>query len=247
MMEHPLTQDEYKFDPETSFADANSYFIKLDKRWKLDELSDFSKNYEQSYYAAFAIEALRKESSLGLDTQRRLLTQMSRYPWRGGFSTVHFYYGVKRIVGKKRQPEIKRIKYASPGFIELSAIQEIALGLGIIVSSACGSITLINSTYNRIYKGLREREMNEISVERSRIELAKEQREFLLQSIDDMGQHLNLADQSKLIDASGNEFRALKILLSMYRRIRIVSRYQEDAKVFLPKEASENKDDPKGS
>lgn len=235
-----MANDDYRFDPQTQFSTPESYFIKLDKRWKLDELSDFSKNYEQSYYAAFALEALRTDSSLGFDTQGRLLSQMARHPWKGGFSTVHFYYGVKRIVGRNRQPEIKSIKYSSPGFIELSAIQDVALNLGIIVASVCGSITAINATYNRIYKGLRERQLNEISVEKARLELAQEHRMFLLQSIDEMGAHLSLDDQAKLIEASGNEFRALKILLSMYRRVRIVSRYQDDRKVLLPQKTSEN-------
>jgi len=235
-----LAENDYRFDPKTRFSDSESYFIQLDKRWKLDELSNFSKNYEQSYYAVFALEALRADSSLGFDTQERLLSQMSLYPWKGGYSTVHFYYGVKRIVGRKRQPEIQKIKYSSPGFIELSAIQDIALNLGIIVASVCGSIKLINSTYNGIYKGLRERELNEVSVEKARLELTKEKREFLLQSIDEVGQQLNLGDQEKLIEASGNEFRALKILLSMYRRVRIVAQFQEDNKVFLPKHPSEN-------
>lgn len=235
-----MSETDYRFDPKSSFSDLDSYFIKLDRRWKLDELSDFSKNYEQSYYAAFALEALRENSSLHPDTRQRLLSQMSRYPWKGGYSTVHFFYGVKRIVGKKRQPAIKSIKYASPGFIELNAIQEIALSLGTVITSICGYITIINGTYNRIYKGLRERQLNEISVERSQLELAKDHREFLLQSIDDMGQHLGLHEQSKLIEASGNEFRALKILLSMYRRLRIVARYQEDQKINLPKNSSEN-------
>jgi len=241
-----MAEEHYSFDPKTVFSEPESYFIKLDRRWKLDELSDFSKNFEQSYYAAFALEALQKDGSLGYDTQGRLLSQMARYPWKGGFSTIHFYYGVKRIVGRKRQPEIRRIKYSSPGFIELSSIQEIAFNLGAVVASVCGSITLINGTYNRIYKGLRERQLNEISVEKAHLELAKEQREFLVQSIEEMGKHLSLDDQARLIEASGNEFRALKILLSMYRRIRIISRYQDDRKVLLPKQSSENMSDTDG-
>jgi hypothetical protein len=235
-----LAEGDYKFDPQTQFSNPDSYFIKLDKRWRLDELSEFSKNYEQSYYAAFALVALRTDSSLGPDTQGRLLSQMARYPWKGGVSTVHFYYGVKRIVGRKRQPEIRKIKYSSPGFIELSTIQDVALSLGAILASICGSVTMINGTYNRIYKGLRERELNEISVEKARLDLVQEHRDFLRHSIDDMGQHLGLDDQERLIEASGNEFRALKILLSMYRRIRILARFQDDRKVLLPKQKSEN-------
>ena len=169
---------------------------------------------------------------------------MARYPWKGGYSTIHFYFGVKRILGKRRQPEIQKIKYASPGFIELNLIQDIALNLGLVVASACGTITSINATYNRIYKGLRERQLNEISVEKARLELAEEQRRFLLTSIDEMGRHLSLDDQAKLIEASGNEFRALKILLSMFRRIRVLAKYQEQNKVLLPKQASENTNEP---
>lgn len=99
---------------------------------------------------------------------------------------------------------------------------------------------MINATYNRIYKGLRERELNEISVERSRLDLVKEHHDFLRKSIDDMGRQLGLDDQEMLIEVAENEFRALKILLSMYRRIRIVARFQDDRKVLLPKQQSEN-------
>ena len=229
-----MSDSDYKYDSHASFLKMDPYYISLDKRWKLDELSDFSKNYEQSYYAAFALEALSSKSKLPADIKSRILIQMSRYPWKGGYSTVQFYFGVKRIVGRRRQPEIQRIQYASPGFIELSAIQDIALNLGAIVGSVCGSITVINATYNRIYKGLRERQLNEIAVERSQLELGREQREFLLESIGEMGQHLNLDEQAELIRASGNEFRALKILLSMYRRVRAVTHYQEEQKIHLP-------------
>ncbi len=235
-----MQDQDYRFDPSASFTDIGSYFVKLDKRWKLDELSEFSKNFEQSYYAALALEAVKADSSLNQDTQTRLISQMSRYPWKGGYSTVHFYFGVKRIVGKRRQPEIQRIQYASPGFIELSAMVEVAANLGLIIGSLCGSITVVNATYNRIYKGLRERQLNELKVEKATLDLAKEHREFLLQSIDEIGQAMNLDDSARLVTAAGNEFRALKILLSMYRRMRIVAGYQEERKVFLPRDSDEN-------
>lgn len=236
-----MADEDYRFDPRAGFSDIDSYFVKLVKRWKLDELGDFSKNYEQSFYAALALEAVKAKSNLHLDTQSRLLSQMARYPWKGGYSTVHFYVGVKRIVGRKRQPEIQKIQYASPGFIELSAMVEIAKNLGLIVGSLSGCVAAVNVTYNNIYKGLRQRQLNEITVEKARLELAKDQRDFLLQSIDEIGQPLNLDDRARLVEAAGNEIRALKILLSMYRRIRIVSKYQEEGKIYLPKNSKENR------
>ena len=229
-----LSEGDYKFDPQLPPVTMGPYIISLDKRWKLDELQHFSKNYEQSYYAMYAIEALRSQSVIGSEAQSRIISQMSQYPWRGGFSTVHFYYGVKRIAGKARQPEIQRIQYASPGFIELSVIQEIALNLGAVVASVCASVRLINSTYNSIYKGLRDRQLNEISVERARLNLSKDQYDFLANSISEMSESLNLDEREKLIAASGNELRALKILLSIYRRIRAVSEYQNEQKIQLP-------------
>lgn len=216
------------------FPEISSYKIALDKRWQLDELNEYTKAFEQAYYAAFAIEAIKERGVLPEDNRRKIHSEMAAYPWRGGYSTLNFYFGVKDIVGRRRQPSVRSMSYASPGWLELSLYQEIALNISAIVFSLCGSLAALNKTYNAIYRGLRERQLNEINVERARLNLDKEKMEFLKISVQEMGQALNVGNADGLVKVSGNELRALKILLSMFRRIRVLAEYQEKGKATLP-------------
>lgn len=216
------------------FPELGSYKILLDKRWKLDELNEYTKAYEQAYYAVFALTSLNDKPIIPIENRTRIHREMTSYPWRGGYSTLNFYFGVKHVIGKRRQPSVLSIKYASPGWIELSLFQEIAVNISLIVATLCGSVATINKTYNAIYRGLRERQLNEIAVEKERLNLDKDRMEFLRQSVREMGDALRLDETDKLVSVAGNELRALKILLSMYRRIRVLADYQEKGKAVLP-------------
>ena len=59
---------------------------------------------------------------------------------------------------------MKSIRYASPGAIELAAIVEVAVQLGVIVTAVALAFDRVNATYNKIQHGIRERKLGRIEL-----------------------------------------------------------------------------------
>lgn len=208
-----------------------AYRILLDKRWKLEELHQYTKNFDQAYFAYFALFSVSKEENkLVFERVSRTLTA---YPWKGGYSVVSFYTGLKRTIGRRNLPEVKAIKYASPGFMDIVGQLPVIVQIAGVVSSIAFSLASVNKVYNDIYKGIRERKLNEIEVERAELNLSRENLEFLKEACHALAQPLQIDDVDTLIEMSGNELRALKVLQSIYRRVRILANYQNEGKATL--------------
>lgn len=219
---------------EESEPKHQNYRIELDRKWKLEDFSHYTRNYEQAYFAFFALASIIEASTTDEALLRKVSQNLQSYPWMGGHSVVAFYTGVKRIIGRRNVPEIKEIKFASPGFVDLYMQLPPATQLAASVASIAGSIGIVNKVYNDIYRGMRDRELNKIEVDKAKLSLTEDNIKFLEDSCRSLGLHLKVEDVYRLIEISGNELRALKVLQSMFRRVRVLANYQNDKKAFLP-------------
>ncbi|WP_417686594.1 hypothetical protein [Roseibium sp.] len=215
--------------------DTGNYRVKMDSRWELEDLYKFPRAFEQAYFAYYSLLFFDDDF-----TNERLAYAYSSYPWRGGYSAVNFYNQLKYSMPKPQRPTITSISYASPGWIDLNLIQEVAINVGIVVGSVCGSIRLINGTYNSIYKGMQDRKLTQLKIEKEEFSLAKENFAFLRKANIEMGGILNFTDIDALNTRTGNELRTLKILLSIYRRIRTLAQFRQDGKARLPESIEEH-------
>ena len=216
-----------------TIPNKDRYRIELDRKWKLEELNQYSRNYEQAYFAFFAVLSLAPSSPFDPGYAVRVSNDLARYPWNGGASVVSFYSDLRNTQGRKLKPDVAQIQYASPGFLDLILVPEIAKSVAGAVAAICPSLLLINKTYNDIYKGMRDRKLNEIDVARANLQLAAEQRAFLKDCAQDLGVRLGIQNVDQIVEASGNELRGLKVILSIYRRLRVLARYQNEGKAKL--------------
>lgn len=203
--------------------------VRMDMRWELEDLYSFPRAFEQAYFAYYSL--FRFDDYY---VEERIAHAYSSYPWRGGYSAVNFYNQLKYSMPKSERPTIISISYASPGWMDLNLIQEIGLNVGIVVASVCGSIRLMNGTYNSIYKGLQDRKLTQIKIQKEEFSLAKEHYDFLREANMEMGKILKLNDIDAINEKTGNELRTLKILLSIYRRVRTLAEYRLQGKAKLP-------------
>lgn len=211
----------------------DDYRIELDRRWKLEEFHNFTKNYEQAYFAYFVLYAVSEEGGQNDLLFRSVSSNLKGYPWQGGHSVVAFYTGVKRTIGRRNIPEVKAINYASPGYMDLLLQLPVAIQIAGTVTSIALSIGAVNKVYNDIYRGMRERQLNKVKVEREKLSLAQDEMKFLKDSCKELGQILQISDVDKLIEMSGNELRALKVLQSVFRRVRVLAKFQDEGKAIL--------------
>jgi hypothetical protein len=207
------------------------YRIEIDKRWDLEDLYKFPRAYEQVYFALFSLFPHDDEG-----TRERIDRAYASFPWNGGYSAVNFYNNLKYILPKGQRPAVASIQYASPGWIELfHVVLPVALGIAAIVKAVCSSFNNANNTYTNIHKGLTDRKMLRIEVERKEIELLEKHMDFVKKSNLDMAQILQLQpSQIAVINAkTGSALKTLKIFLSIFRRIKTLAEYQTKGKADL--------------
>jgi hypothetical protein len=206
-----------------------TYPIHMDGRWTLEDLYKFPRTYEQAYFALDAL--ITSESQVDFD---RVDRAFRAFPWQGGYSAVNFYKQLKYATPIGARPEVLSIKYASPGAITLSLILEQAELLAAIVGAVAGSITVCNTLYNKIMNDLQHRKLLRIKVERENLALGREELDLIRKYNQEIAAILQIGTPDALDARTGRPLVSLKILLSVYRRVRTLADYKNKGKALLP-------------
>ncbi|GBQ26905.1 hypothetical protein HLH34_17830 [Gluconacetobacter azotocaptans] len=206
-----------------------SYKIFIDKRWSLEDLYKFPRAYEQVYFAFEAVLPSPDEV-----TDERIERAFRAFPWQGGYSAVSFYNQLKYATPPKRRPLIQKMQYASPGYIELLLNLPLAVQIAGVVGSVAASIGACNKTYNAIHTDLQKRKLLRMDVEKKKIALTKEQLELVTFANEEIAKILDLPSTKAILERTNDPLISLKILLSIYRRIRTLSEYKINGKAELP-------------
>lgn len=216
---------------------SGNVYLRLDKDWNMDDMASMAKLYNQCYSLVYSLSGFQIDS-----TDERVIDWFqgayAKYPWRGGFSTVNFYHSLYTKIPYDGRPQIRKIQYASPGFILLEEALLVATMLAGIVGAVTISIDRIHGTYNKIQKGLSERKLTRLEVQLKDLELGQSRLEFVKDSkitlIRDMAIPENM--QKELSRRSdGNELMELKILMSFHRRIEPLAMMQDGGKLKIEK------------
>lgn len=197
--------------------------IHIDGRWQLEDFGVFSKQYTQSYSLIYSLTKNPIETEF---EHRGFRFEYSKYPWRGGFSVINFYYSLYARIPEVHRPEVKSIQYASPGAIELATVVEVSAQLGAIITAIAITLGKVHELYNNIQKGIRERKLGRIEVAVKELQLDQAQNEWVSASIAELAQAMKVTDE--LLDTlnvrtDGNKLVQLKVLLSLYRRVEPIA------------------------
>ena len=213
------------------------YIILIDKRWSLEDLYVFPRAFEQVY---FAYEALVPAPDDIVDD--RIDRAFRDYPWRGGYSAVNFYNQLKYATPKNKRPTIQAIQYASPGFIDLMLNLQLALQIASVVSTVAGSILACNKVYSTIYKDAQHRKLLSIDIQTKQLELANKEMDFIIDANKKMAKLLKLDSAHVIEQRAEHPIIAMKILFSIYRRVRTLAEYQDKGKARLPQSVNPDAD-----
>ncbi|MEK6646782.1 MAG: hypothetical protein AABY84_08945 [Candidatus Firestonebacteria bacterium] len=212
-----------------------NYKINIDGEWFLDDLYLLPHTYSQVYGFVYSLCSLGnfknlEEINLSDEIDERILFTFTSQPWRGGYSAVNFYNYLKNLVPTKHRPRIKAIHYESPGFIELILFVPVAVAIKEIIKSFCESGGAIHSLYNEIYKGMQERKLLQMDVKKKGLELKKADIEFISYSAKSLAKLLGFKNIEAISKLTQNPLISLKILLSFYRRVRLLANYTKEEK-----------------
>lgn len=205
--------------------------LELDGHWGLEELSDTTKDYVQVYGFAYSlIPDLPSARLLEIDHI------YGKFPWQGGYSTVNFFNQLFHKIPPKLRPAVKRIQYASPGFIELTEVIAVAGTVAAIVAAVCNSIDSVHKLYRKIQKGSIDHELSKINLTKEKLVLTEQQIAFCEVSAKRMANALGLTEeQQRLVDqkVQRSSIMKLKIFLSVYRRVEPLAKKQAEGKLNI--------------
>ena len=199
--------------------------IMLDERWLLEDFTVLTKEYMQLYGFYYTLRAVEEGKIPNWEFENM--------PWLGGGSVVSFFSSLGNFVHPDNKPEVKRIQYASPGYIELTLIVEVAKDIGIIVSAISGAVAGIAGTYHLIHSQYHKRKLTQLKIKDLEARQMRDEIEFVKRSIQELqsGFLLSNSQVNSLHKLSkGDELIQLKMLLALYRRARPIADLQSKNK-----------------
>jgi len=178
----------------------------------------------------FATLEYRNHAAIDIE---RLHRAYALYPWAGGYSAVNFYNELERIIPRSGRPTVKAIVYSSPGYIDLALWIAAAVSTRRLVLSFVKSGEDLNRLYSDIYRGMIERTLMRVDVREREMELTARELACIHQATSDLAQLLELPRIPELRSLAPNDLALLKIMLSLYRRVRKIAKYVRKGMINL--------------
>jgi hypothetical protein len=200
--------------------------IELGGEWTLDDLYLLPHAYGQLYSFVNALQ----RGALDIDER---YDHAFEYPWRGGWSTVNFFGYVRTRVPRTARPKLVAIQYASPGWMDLSLVVATALAIRGLVTTFVKTATQLHNLYNEIYNGMHDRQLMRIDVRERVLELERHELEWIETSTDRMAKLMGFEDVQTVNALTKNPLATLKVLLSLYRRVRTLAKFEQAGKAKL--------------
>lgn len=214
-------------EAEAAKDDSNpqTYSILIERDLSIRDLSDLPRIFSQAYALLYNLLILKPQKWEG-------------YPWRGGFSAMHFYRWLLDRLPGEDYPAIETFQYASPGFIRLSLNQEIASRVADLVFRMTGDDVDIHRAYNDLVSYIRTKKLNELSDTNDptwddcNSDLRRLTRILLTA--------LGIQEPEELIEAVPRPFEAAKITLSFVGRLKQLAKLDASGAVRFPATAGSN-------
>lgn len=211
--------------------------IGMDGEWSLSNLSEFSRIYSQVYHLLFSLEVSQSEKA-----EEKISKIYQSYPWRGGFSRVNFYKSIESAIPRDYRPKINSIVYSSPGEMNLRLVSPVAQNIEVIIYTMLHKDAFIHKLYRDIYRQMQIMRLNTLGVRKGgkkgedhlTNELTPKEWHFIDYALFYFSDEMQFEDVDILCELTGNRLASLKILLSLYRRMKIlVSLAREDLVDFI--------------
>jgi len=134
----------------THTDDLRSYPVLIERQLSIETLSAIPRVFSQIYAFVYCFFALRRQD-------------LSGFPWRGGFSAMHFYRWLAGLVPGEYSPSVDTLQYASPGFIRFSSLDpKVVIQVGSFITRFVKDYSEIMLQYSILMEYIRTNKLNEI-------------------------------------------------------------------------------------
>ncbi|SAL39299.1 hypothetical protein AWB69_03884 [Caballeronia udeis] len=206
---------------QTEHAASQSVSVAIDGRWDIEDLAEYPQVLAAPYAFLHAVMRGVSEHVAGV------ADMFQRYPWRGGYSTVNFYRDLYDAIPAPERVVVSKIKYASPGKIELRAATDVIEALHREIA------TFGDSKSYKLYQELRRQMSSRELLGRTSEEAAvdSETDVFLRDSCVQLAEAISFEQMDRLYALCGDSWvLSAKLLLAYYRRLLELSDFYRSGK-----------------
>ena len=204
-------------------AEDGSYTLLVEGPLSLDELFELPTKYSQAYSLQYTLATLQPDG-------------FEAFPWRGGFSSMHFYRDIAKKLPAEAKPALDAVQIASPGFIRFFMDRRTARLVTEAVSRFLSSKSAASLAYDRLRMYIRDQKLNDLR-EKNRVFRSpdwsthdarlSELTRSLIDAMQVMGGEI-------LLKAAEAPFESAKITMSYAHRLKDLARFANEGQIIFP-------------
>ncbi len=194
----------------------DSYSILVEGGWSVHDLGDFPKTFEKVYSVLYGLNVLH-------------LQELDSLPWRGGFSSMHFFNNASRRIPAEHRPSVWAIQVASPGFMKFKLHGPTASQVNQCIADSKSNNESLSAAYSDLFKYIRDNDLNDIenSVD---VKWAKHNSVLSEKALAVM-REFRCVDERDFVRACPRPFEAAKIGMAFYRYVRDLRDFEKNGLV----------------
>lgn len=213
------------------------YAVPIDGDWFFSDLDKFSRTYA-GLYAFFYCTGPRFVTNVGARLYRYL-----RSPWEGGFSRINLFDGLVKSIPSLHDMQVKRIQYASPGFIQIEALASVGKDIAEAVDRLVKHRPEVDKavkSINTVLTTFKIRKANLSNASDDNLSIGQEHVKALARSIAEIASLLGAEKQLELVVAhSPNKVVASKATMALVNQLSRLADYQELGMLDLKRPAQQ--------
>jgi len=207
-------------EPLEPSPDTHSCSFLLEGEWSVEAIGNFPKVFNKVYSVMYGLSG---------DQSRGFMT----HPWRGGFSSLHFFREITAAVPRRDRPYVEAIQKFSPGFVRFSLNTQAAEQAIRCVTDFRASELIIEEHAKLLRQFIKYEGLNDIEDESS------QEWEKVNNSLDALTRrllsHFTIFNVDRFMEMSARKFEAAKISLSFVKYVRRVLDFEKKGLIVFPK------------
>jgi hypothetical protein len=188
----------------------------LEGGWTTPQLTDFPGIFAKVYSLIYGFNILR-------------LPGFASYPWRGGFSSMHFFNWLANLIPSEDRPKVSAMQFASPGFMRFELNGQTAEQ---VTKSVKDYKEDTSGSYSDLSAYIRKHKLNEITDENH--PLWKDHHDALENMAIRVLKIFTTLDTEVLMEKRPRSFEIAKIAMALHRYVRDLVIFESNGMVKYP-------------
>lgn len=205
----------------------------VDGEWELIEFGQFNQRYADIYSFSVALKHWNSPT-VSIDAKRKIRAPFLDRPYRGGFSYVHLFTELNDNVPRTEQLSLDKIKYASPGFVDMFGKLDIFSEVKEVVINFLENRAKIVKTYGELYGFLHKN--GYLKMPGSDYHKTGPSEKYILEKSEELTTLMKIADIRTIFELTDrNALVSAKVALSLYRRTNELAAFFAQGRISFNK------------